>query len=152
MKAMLFLAGLGVAVLGVLIWPGTSSLSLAAGDPKAAQGVDLGKGDPLLEAIQSRLGKPDRVTGSGRAFLHYDLSNGDTLTFVVSGAKVLGTEHKTKQPKGDLLDAIRSRLGKPDRVTGSGRAFVDYDLSNGDTLTLVVSSGKVLVTGHKTKK
>jgi hypothetical protein len=152
MKAMPFLVCLGVAVLGLLMWPGASSLPRAAGDPKAAQGVDLGKGDPLLEAIQSRFGKPDRVTGSGRTFIHYDLSNGDTLTFVVSGAKVLGTEHNTKQPKGDLLDAIRSRLGKPDRVTGSGRAFLDYDLSNGDTLTLVVSGRQVVGTGHKTKK
>jgi hypothetical protein len=152
MKAMLFLVCLGVAVLGVLMWPGASSLRLAAGDHKAAPGVDLGKGDPLLEAIQKRFGKPDRVTGSGRGFLHYDLPNGDTLTFVVSGTQVLGTEHRTKQPTGDLLNAIRTRLGKPDRVTGSGRAFVEYGLSNGDTLMLVVSDGRVLGTEHKTKK
>ncbi len=152
MKAMLFLVCLGVAVLEVLMWPGASSLSLAAGGPRAAQGVDPGKGELFLAAIRSRFGKPDRVTGGGRTLLHYDLPNGDTLTFVVSGAKVLDSEHKTRQPRGDLLDAIRSRLGKPDRVTGSGRAFIDYDLANGDTLTLVVSDGRVLGTGHRAKK
>jgi hypothetical protein len=113
--------------------------------------TDPDKGDPLLEAIRQRFGNADRVTGSGRGFLHYDLPNGDTLTFVVSGAKVLGAEHKTNQPKGDLVAAIRSRLGKPDRETGSGRAFLDYDLSNGDTLRLVVSDGRVLGTAHKTR-
>jgi hypothetical protein len=143
-------------IFGLAIAPGLQVGSTAMapapfpGDDK--RGVDLPKGGPLLQAIQKRLGRPDRVTGSGRMFIHYDLSNGDTLTFVVSGAKVLGTEHKTQQPRGDLLDAIRSRLGKPDRVTGSGRAFIDYDLPNGDTLTLVVSGGRVLGTGHKTKK
>src|SRR5262245_14406672 len=45
MKAMLFLVCLAVAALGLLMWPGASSLPLAAGDPRAAQGVDLGKGD-----------------------------------------------------------------------------------------------------------
>jgi hypothetical protein len=144
MKTTLFLACVWVAVLGITLWPGTSSPHIAAVDAKGKQGVDLPKDDPLLQAIQKRFGKPDRVTGSGRAFIHYDLSNGETLTFVVSGAKVLGTEHKTKQPKGDLSDAIQSRLGKPDRVTGSGRAFIHYELSNGDTLTLVVSDGQVL--------
>ncbi len=144
MKTTLFLAC--VAVLGITLWPGTSSRHLAAGDAKGKQGFDLPKDNPLLQAIQKRLGKPDRVTGSGRAFLHYDLSNGDTITFVVSGAKMLGIEHKTKQPEGDLSNAIQSRLGKPDRVRGSGRAFIDYDLSNGDTLTLVVSGGRVLNT------
>ena len=111
MKTTLFLACLGVAVLGITLWPGTSSPHIAAGDAKGKQGVDLPKDDPLLQAIQKRFGKPDRVTGSGRTFIHYDLSNGDTLTFVVSGAKLLGIEHKTKQPKGDLSDEIQSRLG-----------------------------------------
>jgi hypothetical protein len=118
----------------------------------AAQGVQPGKNDAILKAIQTRFGKADRITGSDREFVHYDLPNGDTLTFAVSGPKVVGAEHKTKQPKGDLLDAIQSRLGKPDRVTGSGRAFVEYDISNADTLLLVVSGGKVIGTEHKTKK
>jgi hypothetical protein len=142
MKAMVFLVCLGVAAFALLISPESS----------APQTVELGKNDALLKAIQSRFGKADRVTGSDREFIHYDLPNGDTLTFVVNGAKVLGAEHKTGQPKGDLLDAIRTRLGKPDRVTGSGRAFVEYDLSSTDTLLLVVSNGKVLGAEHKTKK
>src|SRR6266404_782473 len=116
MKATRFLTCVGVAALGITLWPGTPSPHIVTGDAKGKQGVDLPKDDPLLQAIQKRFGKPDRVTGSGRAFIHYDLSNGDTLTFVVSGTKVLGTEHKTKQPEGDLSDAIQSRLGKPDRV------------------------------------
>jgi hypothetical protein len=152
MKATRFLACVWVVVLGITSWPGISPPHVADCDAKGEKGVDLPEDDPLLRAIQKRFGKPDRETGSGRAFIHYDLSNGDTLTFVVSGAKVLGTDHETKQPKGDLSDAIRSRLGKPDRETGSGRAFIHYDLSNGDTLVLVVSAGKVLGAEHKTKK
>jgi hypothetical protein len=103
MKTRLFLACVGAAVLGITLWPGTSSPHIAAGDAKGKQGVDLPKDDPLLHAIQKRFGKPDRVTGSGRAFIHYDLSNGDTLTFVVSGAKMLGTEHKTFVPLPGVL-------------------------------------------------
>jgi hypothetical protein len=37
------------------------------------------------------------VTGSGRMFIHYDLPNGDTLTLVVSGGKVIGAEHEAKK-------------------------------------------------------
>jgi hypothetical protein len=131
MKRTLFLAGVGVAVLGITMWPEISSPHLAAGDAKG------GKGNPLSEAIQKRCGKPDRVTGADRKSLHYDLPNGDTLTFVVSAAKV-GIEHKGKG-EGTVSDAVQSRLGKPDRSTGSGRAFLHYDLPNGETLTIVVS-------------
>jgi hypothetical protein len=60
-------------------------------------GVDLPEGDPLLQAIQKRFGRPDRVTGSGRMFIHYDLENGDTLTLIVSGGKVIGIEHTPKK-------------------------------------------------------
>ncbi len=54
MKAMPFLACFGVAALGSLMWPGASSLPLAAGAPKAAQGVDQPKGDPLLRRAGPR--------------------------------------------------------------------------------------------------
>ena len=30
-------------------------------------------------------------------FIHYDLANGDTLTIVVSGGKVIGTSYGTKK-------------------------------------------------------
>jgi hypothetical protein len=153
MTAMRFLVCLGIAVLGLSMRPRASSLELAAAEPKAAKGVDLPKGDPFLQAIQSRFGKPDRVTRSDRAFLHYDLSNGDTLVLVVGGKKVVDAEHRKKyEHNGDLSDAIQSRLGKPESVTGSGRAFLHYKLSNGDTITFVVSAGRVLGAGHKVKK
>jgi len=50
-----------------------------------------------MDAIEQRFGRPDRVTGSGRAFLHYDLSNGDTVTLVVSGGRIVGLQHDQKQ-------------------------------------------------------
>jgi len=64
--------------------------------PTAHEGVQLPTGDPLMDAIEQRFGRPDRVTGSGRAFLHYDLSNGDTVTLVVSGNKIIGLQHDQK--------------------------------------------------------
>ena len=48
--------------------------------------------DPIHSVIESRLGRPDALTGSGRAFLHYDLENGDRITIVVSGNEILGAE------------------------------------------------------------
>jgi len=49
-----------------------------------------------MDAIEQRFGRPDRVSGSGRAFLHYDLSNGDTVTLVVSGGRIIGLQHDQK--------------------------------------------------------
>ena len=49
--------------------------------------------DPLFSSIEHRLGRPDELTGSGRAFLHYDLENGDRLTLVVSGNQIIGAQH-----------------------------------------------------------
>jgi hypothetical protein len=65
--------------------------------PQHTTGVALPSGDPLMVAIEQRFGRPDRVTGSGRAFLHYDLSNGDVVTLVVSGSKIIGLQHGQKQ-------------------------------------------------------
>jgi hypothetical protein len=59
------------------------------------RGVPLPEDDPLLQAIQERFGEPDRVTGSGRLFLQYRLQNGDTLTLIVSGDRVIGIDHAT---------------------------------------------------------
>lgn len=97
MKAMMFLACVCVAVVGITMWTVTSSPHVSAADAQGEQGVDLPKNDQLLHAIQKRFGKPNRVTGSGRMFIHYDLQNGDTLTLIESGGKVIGIEHKTKQ-------------------------------------------------------
>jgi hypothetical protein len=54
--------------------------------------------DPVHDAVHARLGNPDRVSGSGRGFLHYDLENGQTVTLVVSGDKIVGA-HVTETPK-----------------------------------------------------
>ena len=52
-------------------------------------------------------------------------------------------------PENDpLLQAIQKRFGEPDRVTGNGRLFLQYDLQNGDTLTLIASDGKVIGIKH----
>jgi len=48
--------------------------------------------DAVHDAIYERLGNPDRRTGSGRGFLHYDLKNGQTLTLIVSGDGIIGSE------------------------------------------------------------
>jgi hypothetical protein len=48
--------------------------------------------DPTFDAIHDRLGDPDRITGSGRSFLHYDFKNGQTLTRIVSGNEIIGAE------------------------------------------------------------
>ena len=48
--------------------------------------------DPTCDAIHDRLGNPDRITGSGRMFLHYDLKDGQTVTLIVSGKEIVGTQ------------------------------------------------------------
>jgi hypothetical protein len=49
-------------------------------------------------------------------------------------------------PECDPL--LQARFGRPDQVTGSGRMFLYYDLPNGSTLTLVVSSDKIVGGEH----
>ena len=46
-----------------------------------------------MAALEQRLGAPDRITGSGRTFLHYDLPSAGTLTLVVSGNRIVGLQH-----------------------------------------------------------
>jgi hypothetical protein len=88
--------GLGIA-LGFQL--GRTALAPASVESDDERGVDLPNGDPELQAIRKRLGRPDRVTGSGRMFVHYDLQNGDTLTLIVSGREIIGAgvEHRTKK-------------------------------------------------------
>jgi hypothetical protein len=93
---LLAVCALGVAGALALQVGGTSMVPAPAGAGDK-RGVDLPEGDPLLRAVQTRFGRPDRVTGSGRMFIHYDLQNGDTLTLVVSGDKVIGVEHEKKK-------------------------------------------------------
>ena len=57
----------------------------------AVTGVPIPKDVPH-SAIESRLGRPDAISGSGRSFLHYDLENGDRITIVVSGNEILGVD------------------------------------------------------------
>lgn len=76
---------------------GCTSSTSTASSPKPSATVALSSGDPLIDAIDQRFGRPYRVTGSGRAFLHYDLSNGDTITLVVSGGRIIGLQHDQKQ-------------------------------------------------------
>jgi RNA polymerase sigma factor (sigma-70 family) len=61
-------------------------------------------------------------------------------------------EGKPLLPKDDpVLQALGHRLGQPDRVTGNGRLFLQYDLPDGRTLTLIVSHGEVIGFDYKVK-
>lgn len=48
--------------------------------------------DPIHSAVVDRLGSPDAVTGSGRSFLHYEIANGQTITVIISGDRVIGAK------------------------------------------------------------
>ena len=48
--------------------------------------------DPVHDAIYARFGNPDRSTGSGRGFYHYDLANHQTVILIVSGDKIIGVD------------------------------------------------------------
>lgn len=87
------LPGSAFAALALLLTACASRTTPTAAPPATPR---LPQGDPLLSALEKRLGSPDRVTGSGRLFLHYDLANGDTLTLVVSGDQVAGVQHDRK--------------------------------------------------------
>ena len=50
----------------------------------------------LQQAIEKRLGRPDRIIGVGNSLLHYNLENGDILTLVLADEKVIGIEHIKK--------------------------------------------------------
>ena len=52
--------------------------------------------DPAFDAIYERFGNPDRFSGSGRAFLHYYLENGQEITLTVSGGSIIGAEVSVK--------------------------------------------------------
>jgi hypothetical protein len=80
------------------------------------------------------------------------LQNGDTLTLIVSGREVIGLMHETKKKGDPVEEGLHKRFGRPDRVTGSGRGFLHYDLQNGDTLTLIVSGREVIGLMHERKK
>ncbi len=86
----------GMAIV-LALHAGLSSMVPEATSAEDKRGVDLPEVDPLLQAIQKRFGRPDRVTGSGRMFIHYDLQNGDTLTLIISGDKVIGVQHEKKR-------------------------------------------------------
>lgn len=54
--------------------------------------------DPIHIAVVDRLGNPDAVTGSGRSFLHYEIANGQTITVIISGGHIVGTEFNESTP------------------------------------------------------
>ena len=86
-------AALALLAFSLVGWAVSISV---AGTPEPSGGVALPAGDPLMAAIEQRFGRPDRITGSGRTFLHYDLSNGDAVTLIVSGGRVIGLQHDQK--------------------------------------------------------
>jgi hypothetical protein len=83
-----------ILCLFLLLWITTA---LGCGVFDSSQDQTLPR-DPVHDAVHARLGDPDRVTGSGRGFLHYDLENGQTVTLVVSGDKIVGA-HVTETRK-----------------------------------------------------
>jgi hypothetical protein len=91
-----FLAG-AAFILGSFALATAFSRDSASGTQQDTNKNVVLPGDTLMEAVKKRFGPPDRLTGSGRAFLHYDLSNGDTMILVVSGAKIIGVTHEQKQ-------------------------------------------------------
>ncbi len=63
-----------------------------SGPPVSTPSARTLPADPVFDTIHTRLGNPDRLTGSGRSFLHYDLPNGQTLMLVVSDDRIVGSE------------------------------------------------------------
>jgi len=61
----------------------------------------------------------------------------------VSCRRQLGRTDRTL-PRTRVLDAIYERFGDPDRVTDNGGSL-HYDLANGQTVTLRVRSGKIII-------
>ena len=53
--------------------------------------------DPVHDAIYARFGDPDRSTGSGRGFYHYDLANKQTVTLIVGGDRIIVVEVSERQ-------------------------------------------------------
>ncbi len=86
--------GACVVAVGLLTASGCST-SKPVHASKASEGVSV-PDDPTMLAIEKRFGPPDRVSGSGRGFLHYDLSGGRSLVLVVSGGKVVGAYEEQK--------------------------------------------------------
>lgn len=50
----------------------------------------------LRQAIVNRFGRPDRIVGDENSLLCYRLKNGETLTFVLAGDRVLGVKQSRK--------------------------------------------------------
>jgi hypothetical protein len=78
----------------LLVLPANSSHTPApAPMPSPSPALAACPSDPLCQAIVSRLGRPDSISGAGRSFLRYHLPNGDTLSLVLSGDQIVGCEH-----------------------------------------------------------
>lgn len=90
----------------------------------------------LRQAIENRLGRPNRVIGDEDSLLLYHLENGDTLTFVLAGNSVLGIEH-TKR-----LD-LKGLVGKKITIVG-----VYNGLAKGDDQILTPDGNVVDIEGR----
>ena len=107
-------------IVGLVALTMNASSSLRAADPNPPEkkaGVSLPSGP---EAIEARFGRPDRVTGSGRTFLHYDLKDGTTLTLVFGGGRLIGAEQTAKAKVSDeVITVIEKEL---DRLEAQAKA------------------------------
>ena len=71
----------------------------------------------------------------------------------VCNFELAGEDRGAPLPEDDpLLQAIAKRLGEPDYVKVNDGFRIQYRLRNGDTLTLVVSDGKVIRIEHFTNE
>lgn len=85
-----------VVVVGVVAAALATVVVSTTGDARRREvfaGTSLPRGDRLLERVERRFGPPDRVTGTGRMTIEYDVDGGGTLRWIVSGDEVLSTEY-----------------------------------------------------------
>lgn len=77
-------------------------------DDQTKQNVETEASAPSLrQAIVDRFGRPDRIVGDENSLLCYGLKNGDTLTFVIAGDRVLGV---TQNRKTDLKKVVGEKV------------------------------------------
>jgi hypothetical protein len=77
-------------------------------DDQTKQNVETeASASSLRQAIMDRFGRPDRIVGGENSLLCYGLKNGDTLTFVIAGDRVLGV---TQNKKTDLKKVVGEKV------------------------------------------
>jgi hypothetical protein len=80
----------------IIILLSLSFIQLSSGDEPEKNAGEVATISKLQQAIEKRLGRPDRIIGVGNSLLQYNLENGDILTLVLADEKVLGIEHTKK--------------------------------------------------------